>query len=240
MTVSSDSFCQFGRTLRAFFLGALVLILALHIFAQKAAESGTDMLDQTAAGFELKDESLFDGLAKIHTVHEPAICVEFILKKDSSAPPTADPRLNSQVRPGTVRDTLDQLVSLDGRYTWSRYKNTVNVFPRAALTLGDTYFPNRTLHVFQFASVSDPHELVFKTASLLPGPLEQIAYINLGAFGKYSHPWSATFSNISVRDIFDEIAMHFCDSCGWTLSGTQGFRVIQFHSQLLPNASVRD
>jgi hypothetical protein len=131
-----------------------------------------------------------------------------------------------------VREILDWLCALDPRYGWSRYKSTINIVPKAVIASGDQDLLNKKLGPISFEAVSDPSRAVFQAVSQLPGPREQIAYLQAGGPATLAKPWHARFANLTVREAFDEISQALGKNYGWTLSGAKNFRVIRFHAQL--------
>jgi hypothetical protein len=210
---------------------AATILISLGVVSQSSVPA-TDLLNQPVDGFELHAQTLIDGLAKIHAIREPSFSVEFYLKKEIGDPPLGDHLISGRIKAGTLRSVLDQLIALDGGHAWSIYKHTVNVYPQSAAIAGNNYFLNRKVLKFEFTSVTDPSQLILQTASSLPGPLEQIAWRGAGSLGRFESPWTDSFTNLSVREIFDEIAEHLCGGCGWTLTGAKNFRIVQFHGQL--------
>ena len=211
---------------------AMVLISWCTISQSSASDS--DLLSQPVNGFELQSQTLTDGLAEIHASRQPSFSVEFPLKKDLGDPPIDDHLISARISGGSLESVLNQLVALDDRFTWANYKHTVNVYLKSAAAAGNNYLMNRKIPKLEFASVTAPSDLVFKTVSLLPGPLEQVAIQGLGPLGSFERPWTATFTNLSLREVYDEIGEHLCDGCGWTLSGANNFRVVRFQARLVP------
>ena len=213
----------------------LIFILALPSgLAYRLPGQDPDPLAQPVGGFDLQNQTVVDGLAKIRAPRQPAFSVEFPLKKDLNDRPLDNHLISAHINAGSLRNVLDQLIALDSRYTWSAYKRTINVYPQSVAAAGKNYLLNRKIAKFDFTKASDPSELIFKTVSLLPGTREQIAFLGTGPLGNFDNPWTATFANLSIREILDELAEHLCSDCGWTFGGADNFRVIQFHERLLP------
>jgi hypothetical protein len=213
----------------------LILVLALPSgFASRFPGQDPDPLAQPVGGFDLQNQTVIDGLGMIRATRQPALSVEFPLKKDLNDPPLDDHLISAHINAGSLRNVLDQLIALDTQYTWSAYKRTINVYPRSLAAAGKNYLLNRKIANFDFTRASDPSELILKTVSLLPGHREQIAFLGTGPFDQFDKPWTARFTNLSIREILDELAEHLCSDCGWTLGGASNFRVIQFHEHLLP------
>ncbi len=195
-----------------------------------------DPLDKRLGGFELLNETFVDGLAKIDGQTELGIAVELPLKERLSDANISYVRFTSRVPGGTIQDVLNYLCSLDPRFSWSRYKQIINVYPRNTSVLGDKYFMNRRLSD-TIVEISDPAEGIFSTTAALAGSLEQIAFSQSGALPGFSRPWSFSSDGRTLREAFDEIALHMGTGYGWTLGGANEFRVIRFHARLLPGGT---
>lgn len=192
-----------------------------------------DPLDKIMQGFQLQDETILDALARINAATGLSVSVELILKDNLSDHEVEYPRLNSLVNGGQTKKILDAICALDARFTWSRYKNTINVYPRRSIGAGDKYFMNRRLAHIEIKESLDPAQAVFQTVSRLPGPLEQIAFMQTGGEVGFPRPWNLSLNGVTVRQAFDEIAEHLGKGYGWTLSGAKNFRVIRFHARLI-------
>ena len=85
---------------------------------------------------------------------------------------------------------------------------------------------------FNGRRVLDPAKGLFQAVASLPPPHEQVAFMQAGGAAEFAKPWNSSFSNLTVRQILDEIAEHIGKGRGWTLSGANDFRVVQFHLAL--------
>jgi hypothetical protein len=211
--------------------GATALLTPKILLAQVPTVPA--VLDKKVEGIELHDETFIDGLAKLDEQTDLSMAVEFPLKEHLSDANISHPRLTSRVPAGTVRDVLNYLCSLDQRFEWSTYRNAINVYPRNAPGLGDKYFMNRRLSDTAI-EISDLAQGIFGTIAALPGSPEQIAFSQSGALPRFSDPWNLSPDGLTLREAFDEIAMHMGTGYGWTLGGANEFRVIRFHAKLLP------
>ncbi|HXN24688.1 MAG TPA: hypothetical protein VOA41_18295 [Candidatus Dormibacteraeota bacterium] len=217
-------------------LGLLFLVLPSALYGPQV-DHKEDPLDRQIDSFQLHNETFLDAVARVNQLAEVSISIEFILKESGSAPNIQYPRFDSLIKGGSVKEVLDQVCALDGRFTWSSYKNTVNVFPQSSLHAGETYLLNRHLSRLEIKNVSDPAQAIFQTVGLLPPPHEQIAFMQTGGSGFYSKSLSITLTDVTVRQAFDEIAEHLGTGHGWTFSGAKNFRMIRFHASLLPQTS---
>ena len=212
----------------------ILLFVGTSSFSKLQQDDAKDPLYRRMDGFQLQNETVRDALAKFNMASELSMSVETILKENLSERNVEFPRFDLKIEGGRARDVLDRICALDSRFKWSRYKNTINVYPKSALAAGGRYFLNRKQRLVQFKNLSDPAQAVIRTVALLPGPLEQIAFSQVGGAGEFSVTWNPTFKNVTVRQVLDEIAEHLCSGCGWTFSGAKNFRVIRVHSKLLP------
>lgn len=215
---------------------AILSTLAIPGGSTARAQDIPDPLDKRLGGFELLNETFVDGLAKIDGQTEFGIAVELLLKERLSDANISYTRFTSHVPRGTIRDVLNYLCSLDPHFSWSRYKQIINVYPRNTSVLGDKYFMNRRLSD-TIVEISDPAEGIFSTTAALPGSLEQIAFSQSGALPGFSRPWNLSSHGRTLREACDEIALHMGTGYGWTLGGANEFRVIRFHARLLPGGT---
>jgi len=160
--------------------------------------------------------------------------VEFMLKDKLVDPNVNYSRFTLRVEGGRLRDVLNRICNLDGQFTWSRYKDTINIYPKASWKSGDAYFLNRQFVDIEIKEISDPAQAVFQTVARLPGKLEQVAFIQTGGAAEFPRPWDLKLNEVTVRQAFDEIAMHIGKGHGWSLYGAKEFRIIRFHAKMLP------
>jgi hypothetical protein len=191
-----------------------------------------DPVDQVVGVLELHDQTLLDGLAKLNAVTDLGYSVELILKEQISSPDVVNPKFTGRIENATLRNALDWLVQLDGRYSWSVGEDMINIFARDTGYASRSYLFDRKLAKIRYERVKTSDEAVFSTVSQLPGPLEQIAFIQAGGSPKFPKPWTAQYDDISVRQAFNMIARQLGKGWGWTLFGSRDFRVVMFHQRL--------
>ena len=193
-----------------------------------------DPLDRKVSAVQLEDETIADAFAKLNAETELSMSVEFMLKDKLVDPNVNYSRFTLRVEGGRLRDVLDRICDLDRQFTWSRYKDTINVYPKASWKSGDAYFLNRQFADIELKEVSDPAQAVFQTVARLPGKLEQVAFIQTGGAPEFPRPWDLKSNDVTVRQAFDEIAMHIGKGHGWSLYGAKESRIIRFHAKILP------
>ncbi len=220
---------------RAVFLMLATAALVTSSVVVAQTPSPSSVTDRKVESFELRDETFIDGLAKLNEQVPLGLALELPLKERISDANVSYLRFNSSVPGGTVRGVLNYLCALDPHFGWSSYKNTINVYPLHAAGLGDKYFMNRRLSDTKI-EISDLAQGIFKTIETLPGSPEQIAFSQSGALPGFSHAWTLSPDGLTLRQAFDEIALHMGAGYGWTLGGANEFRVIRFHAKLLPSS----
>jgi hypothetical protein len=178
--------------------------------------------------FELTNQTIFDGVAKLSLERMPlALGFEGVLKAKFADPPIPDPHFTLQLENKTVREVLDTLCSLDTRYTWSRDELTINVYPSA--TMGDSsYLLNRHLDKLVIKDAPDPDHALLPIMQQLPPPKEQFGYGGIGGDPSYKEPWTVTFENLTVRQAINRLASHMGPRSSWVFSGSQEFRMFGF------------
>src|SRR5438132_916116 len=83
-----------------------------------------DPLDKRIDSLQLQNETILDALARMNAATELSVSFEAILKESLSSQDVGYPRFTTRIEGGSVREILDRICVLDGRFTWSRYKNT--------------------------------------------------------------------------------------------------------------------
>lgn len=212
---------------------ALVVSFTLGEIIAVGPSTVPSPLDRKVGTLTLQHETLFDGLAKLNSMDDSAFSVEMILKPALSSPSPENPRFSASIENATLRQELDWLVQLDPRYVWVEDHGMINVFPRDKLKAGEAYFLNRRVLSIEYVNIKSWVDAVFFTVGQLPGKKEQIAIMQAGGSATFTEPWTAEFTDITVRQAFNRIAKHYGKGCGWVLRGTTlDFRVIMFHQRL--------
>ena len=179
------------------------LVAAARVLGQASAPA--DPFQQEVAVLSLDGLTLADALARLSQTTAVAYSVEFPLGKaiDEASPPLKT--IVASVGPGQVPAVLNRLCELDTTFTWRRIGTTANLFPRA-LENDPSYLLNRRVATLNFSDVHDAQSAVFESVRQLSGPREQIAMLESGTSVTFAKPWTATFTDISIREAFDEIA----------------------------------
>jgi hypothetical protein len=117
-------------------LGWTAFLLATLLFAavptvsapsqQGGSAAGLGFLDTNVPDFELRNETLVDGLWKLAKYPAPfAFGFENVLKESLTEQGTQERRLSVKLENKTVRQVLDALCQADPRFTWSMDGATV-------------------------------------------------------------------------------------------------------------------
>jgi hypothetical protein len=205
-------------------------LLAVHTLGQHVP-APQDTFQERAGGLTLDRQTIIDALATPSQTTRPAYSIEFPLGKTiaEAAPPVKS--IVGQVDSGAIPQVLDRLCELDRTFTWRRIGNTANIFPRV-LESDANYLLNRGVAVLTFSDVPDAEKAVFEAVAQLPGSKEQIAVLQTGTSLTFAKLWAATFRNITIREIVDQIAQQLGPTYGWQFGGAADFRVITFHERL--------
>lgn len=219
-----------------------VLVLCSAALSQTANQasphdSKESSLELSVPALELRNETIFDGVAKLSHFASLAVSEEIILKPKLKDKPVPEFRFTAEIHNRTVRESLDWLTHLDNRYAWSTDGKTVNIFPRA--TLGDPdYLMNKEVEHIEYHEVMAPETAMFKALKSLGGSHEQLAFMATGGNTNYSVPLTNVFSHVSFRDLLNALARQIGPGYGWTLGGSRDFRIVTFHSGLVTGAPV--
>lgn len=211
----------------------LVFVLSQIMASQQRTTPPADPLQLQVTEVQLNDQSIVDGIAIVTRGAGLAVSVEYQLGATISGPAPSLKTFTTSIGPGTLSEVLDRLCALDPTFTWIRGRNTVNVLPRA-LADDPNYLLNRKIEELTFREVQKADDAVMDMVGQLSGPRQQIAVLQVGMSLNLARPWTVTLKDVTVRDVFDEIARQLGSTYGWQFSGAQDFRVITFHELLSP------
>ncbi len=174
-------------------------------------------LEQKVKDFELVDESLIDGIAKLSQLPiELHFGVEEILGSTFTDRVAREVRFSIKLQDQTVSEILDALCRADSRYVWSTDGNTVNVYPRTTVN-DDSLLPNMLVKRIEVTKIGQPEDaLTFLVRQL---PKQDIGDSSLGGDSRYAEPWTASFENITVRQFINRIAEHMGPRTSWFWHG---------------------
>jgi hypothetical protein len=219
---------------RSFERACIFLAIALGTPAcapsrQAAVENGEKFLENKLSAFELRNETILDGLWKLARGPVPfSFGFEKPLKEKISDPEPPDLPLVLQLQNKSIREILDTLCQADARYTWSFHAGTVDVFPRAVVG-DDSYLLNRKLSRFELKNATNVQNGLLAIVRQLPPPLEQIAQAQAGGDDPYPpEPWSITLEDVTVRQVVNKLAAHGGPYGIWIFGGAKDFRAFGF------------
>jgi len=225
-------------------LALLSVLMLLHprtsIPRLRAQESTTpaknDPLNQLVELAQLKDETIFDEIARLNQAFDISISIEGILPAKGTL---ANPKFTARIEKQTISGLLTWLCALDTRYTWARDGNMANLFPRAFLN-DKNYFFNRVLPEVHFQEIRESGVAAMEVVHQLGDPNENLYFMGIGGTQGFAKPWSATFHDITVRQALNHIAQQLGPTYGWQIGGTMHQRMIMFHFKLgaRPNSKV--
>jgi hypothetical protein len=188
-----------------------------------------DPFAKRVASIRLEDESLIVSITRLGHDTGLAVSIEYPLAESVKDRPPVLHRYHTEIQGGTVSEVLDRLTALDQQFSWTRSGKLINVFPRSVVA-DRTYLMNRIVNSLSYDRVSDVEQAVYSAVGQLPLPREQIAVLQSGTLLTLPEPWTATFQNITVRELLDQIMMRLGPQYGWELSGSKDFRLLRFHS----------
>ena len=214
-------------------LFCVTLILTLGALAARAQtqDPEEELLDERVPKFELRDGTLFGGIARLsaESTHL-SFAFEYILKAHFHDAPIPEASFSVHLENKTVREVLNTLCGADDRYVWTRDGTTVNVYPKE--TVGDRpYLMNRRLPRLELKGVAAAEDAMFAAVAQLPPPFEQIAFAQAGGDTSFATPLKATFENLTLRQALNLIARNIAPRAGWVLSGSREFRTVGFHNR---------
>jgi hypothetical protein len=203
---------------------------------EPAASANKDPFNQMVQVAELKDETIFDEIARLNQTFDISISIEGILPSEGTI---TNPRFTAKLEKQTITNVLSWLCAVDGRYTWTRDGNMANLFPRVFLN-DKNYFFNRLLAELNFQGVRESGAAALEVIHQLGDPNENLYFLGIGGTQGFAKPWTASFRNITVRQALNRIAEQLGATYGWQIGGTANQRMIMFHYKLgvRPNSKV--
>jgi hypothetical protein len=187
-----------------------------------------DPLEQKVGSFELRDQTLGDALGRLNQSFDISISIEGVLPEEGTV---TNPKLTANIENRTLAEVLDWLCTLDTRYVWARDGNNVNFFPRASSN-DPNYFFGRTLADLHFQNVRNVGDAVIAIDHQASDPSGGVIYMGIGQTQGFAEAWTASFSNITVRQALNRIARQLGPTYGWQIGGTTKARLIVFHYKL--------
>jgi hypothetical protein len=213
-------------------LAALLWVLTACNYGQTTSVKNEDFQSATAlnnrvAQFDVTDTTIIDALSRLS--YEPIaglhLGIEEIIRETASEPTDRNVRFSLSLHDATVRDILEALCKSDRRYVWSVDGSTVNVYPRE--TVGkSSYLLNREVGTIALENINGPTDALTSLMKLLPD--EQLGYAGIGVNNDYPEPWSAVFSNLTVRQLMNRLSEHDGPRGGWIWSGSRGHRFFAY------------
>lgn len=218
----------------ALFSAVLFLCSSSLGLCQVQETAATDPLKQATPAFRLVNQTVIDGAAQLNqTTSDLAFAVEFPLGKTISAPAPAIATLDATIGSGTLGDALNRLCSLDPTFSWKKIGNTIHFVPRSLIN-DPTYVMNRKIEVLDLKDAPDAQTALFAAVAQLPSPKEGMGIKQSGLSLNFSRPWTASFKDITVREVLDKIAEQLGRNYGWQFGGAADFRLVTFHYRLFP------
>jgi hypothetical protein len=210
-------------------------ILTSALIPWPSQVSTPDALDRSMGPLHLEQQTVIEALAGSSLQDDFALSVEVPLKENYRDKDLEIPRLTADVAGGTVREILDRLVRLDGRFAWSRYKHTINVFPSNSVAAGEAYIFQRRLRG-SLQEASGPGQAVVAITRALPPPPGNLVFVQVGGSADFaSSRLSLDLEGLTVRQALDEVAQHIGQGYGWSIVGAKSAPSILFHGRMVPH-----
>jgi hypothetical protein len=213
-------------------LAALLWVVAACNYVQTTSVRTENLqsaaaLNDRVAQFAMTDTTIIDALSKLS--EEPIaglhLGIEEIIRDTASEPADRNVRFSVSLHDATVRDIIEALCKSDRRYMWSIDGATVNVYPRE--TVGkSSYLLNREVGTIALKNINGPADALTSLMKLLPD--EQLGYAGIGLNNDYPEPWSAVFSNLTVRQLMNRLCEHDGPRGGWIWRGSKGQRFFAY------------
>ena len=214
-------------------LALMMLLCVNQARAQKIDRLTEDssLINQKIGKFALANEGFLVAVARLNSVtSDLGFAIELIQGTLTSGQPP-DPKFNAEIQEATLAETLDFLCKLDPRYTWSQDETTINIYPRS--TLNDpAYFFNRRVTVIEFHEVRNADDTLSKIVAPVSSPKE--TFLTWQSVRDYSKPWSAKFTDVTVREALNRVVRHLSPTEGWMVFGNPENLVFAIHDRITP------
>lgn len=204
------------------------IVLALSFSFRQSASPALDPLVQNVGSFTIRNETIGEALGQLNQSFDISISIEGVLPEEGTI---ANPKLTGAVENLSLAGVLDWLCTLDGRYTWARDGNNINVIPRARLN-DPEYFFNRTLADLHFEHVRKVVDAVLLVDRQSGDAQGGVIYMGIGQTQSFPRDWTVSFDRITVRQALNQIARQLGPTYGWQVGGTTKARLIVFHYKL--------
>ncbi len=229
---------RFGDVAAAFLCAVAALTAYTPNARGQMPDVGKTLLDARVPSFVIRGGTLLDGLAQLSAEPvEISFAFEDSLKARVNDPPVPESRFDLRLEKRTIKEILDELCRMDGRYTWARDGSMINVYPRA--TINDkSYLLNRRLKQLELRGVREAGQALFAIVAQIPPPFEQITFAQAGGDISYPEPWNERLRDLTVRHALNLAARHLGPKGGWVLSGSSDFRTVGFHNREIHYSSL--
>jgi hypothetical protein len=204
-----------------------VIAMAAVCQASQSENSARNLTGQPLQRFDLVDGSLKDGVVKLAQEVGGHYGFEEVLRRQRTEPQNTGPHFSLHLANTNLAGVLDALCERDSRYTWSAGQQTINVYPKA-IERNSTYLLNRRISRLELKDSPNPDRALFALDTQLPPPREQIGYIEAGGDNAYDAPWSASFSDLTVRQFVNQLAIHLRGATIWCFQGSTEERLFSF------------
>lgn len=184
-----------------------------------------DQLSARIESFTLANASFLDALSELSSQSgsESHFGVEEVLQDRVSMQP--EPLFSLKLKDKSVREILNALCKLDPRYSWFRTGSSINIVPRL-VKADSSYFLNRRIDQVILREITNPDEVF--TPLHKKFPKEPMIYMQSGGDISYLKPWTATFRNITVRELINKVAEHIGPRTVWLMYGSKRAPVFTF------------
>jgi hypothetical protein len=207
-----------------------IVVLPAALLGAQEKNRGDQILSERVRQFALTNETVLGGLRKISSEQNQfRFGFEAVLRSRFSDPPLPEVRFSMHLEDRTIRQILNALCEADRRYKWSIDGAIVNVYPRSS-SLDRNYLLNRRLSKFYVRGITDVEEGLLAIARQLPPPVEQIAHVQVGGDASYpAEPWTASFADLTVRQVVNRLTEHMGPHACWTFDGAGDLGTFAFY-----------
>lgn len=217
-----------------------VLALSRPLVAREPIPLGPP-LNATIQRFEVTDAVLRDAVSELSLQKIEGLHLGFeevIRHRVQDDPKSVSPHFSIHLENKTVRGILDEMCRADTRYTWAQDGGTVNIYPKATVSL-EGYLLNLQISKLSLEGAPDPDHALTPLSKEFPS--QQIGYFGPGlGNNSYRQPWTVTFESLTARQFINRVAEHMGGSTAWVWEGGNDERMFTFLKDGFHTSSSRN
>jgi hypothetical protein len=205
--------------------GGLAQIVQNPVLENPENKPFEQIIDQ----FELKNETIFDAIAKLQEKVNIAVSFEMPLVYSKTYQDTPHPKYTGKIVGKKTEFILNWLTeNVDTRFIWMRVGGMANFIAKSSLATQDYLF-NAKLQNLELKDESNAIDALLHAIEIIKRtrPDTKVFLPIIGA-QKFGSKWNVSFRNVTFRQIVDAIAQQLGPTWGWESGAVDDYYRIQF------------